>query len=74
MSLRDISLNDVTHFIGLPEDILFPAEHLSEIVKTFDMVFIVIDESRCVLDWVEDFRPEFRLICNLRSYFTKSMQ
>lgn len=50
MSLQDISLNDVTHFIGHPEDILLSEEHLSEIVKTFDMVYIVIDESRCVLD------------------------
>ena len=39
------------------------------------MVFIVIDESHCVLDWDEDCRPDFRLllICNLRSYFIKIM-
>ena len=37
------------------------------------MVFIVIDKSHCVLDWGEDFRPDFRLLCNLRSYFIKIM-
>ena len=72
--LRNVSLN-VTHFIGHPEDKLFCAEQLSEFVGKFDMVFIVIDESHCVLDWGEDCRPDFRLllICNLRSYFIKIM-
>ena len=37
------------------------------------MDFIVIDESHCVLYWSEDFRPDFRLLCNLLSYFIKSM-
>ena len=70
--LRNVSLN-VTHFIGHPEDMLFCAEQLSEFVEKFDMVFIVIDECHCVLDWGEDFRPDFRLLCNLRSYFVKTM-
>ena len=70
--LRNVSLN-VTHFIGHPEDKLFCAEQLSEFVGKFDMVFIVIDESHCVLDWGEDFRPDFRLLCNLRSHFIKIM-
>ena len=55
--LRNVSLN-VTHFIGHPEDMLFFAEQLSEFVGKFDMVFIVIDESHCVLYWSEDFRPD----------------
>ena len=70
--LRNVPLN-VTHFIGHPEDMLFCAEQLSEFVGKFDMVFIVIDESHCVLDWGEDFRPDFRLLCNLRSHFIKIM-
>ena len=61
--LRNVSLN-VTHFIGHPEDMLFCAEQLSEYVEKFDMVFIVIDECHCVLDWGEDFRPDFGLLCN----------
>ncbi|WAR23369.1 BLM-like protein [Mya arenaria] len=55
-----------------PEDILnnksiielFRCEHMNE-RKTF----LVIDEAHCVLEWSNDFRPNYKQLANLRSVF-----
>ncbi|WAR08796.1 LOW QUALITY PROTEIN: BLM-like protein, partial [Mya arenaria] len=55
-----------------PEDILnnksiielFRCEHMNE-RKTF----LVIDEAHCVLEWGDDFRPNYKQLANLRSVF-----
>lgn len=69
-----VKFTGITHFIGHPEDILFHAESLGRIGKTVGKVFVVVDESHCILDWGEDFRPDFRLICELRPHLPKGMK
>lgn len=64
----------IIYFIGYLENILFYVESLGRIGKIVDKVFVVVDEFYCILDWGEDFRFDFRFICELRFYFFKGMK
>ncbi|XP_053373974.1 recQ-like DNA helicase Blm [Mercenaria mercenaria] len=33
-------------------------------------IYLVIDEAHCILDWGEDFRPDYRQLCQLRAIFS----
>ena len=35
-----------------------------------DVTYVVVDEAHCILDWGEDFRPEFRHIVDLRPHIS----
>jgi ATP-dependent DNA helicase RecQ len=35
-----------------------------------DVTYVVVDEAHCILDWGEDFRPEFRHIVELRPHIS----
>lgn len=61
-----VKCTGITHYIGHPEDILFHAETLGNIEKKNDRVFVIVDESYCVLDWGVG---DFRLISEIRPHF-----
>lgn len=54
--------------VGHPEDILDNIVSLSNILKD-RYVFIVVDEAHCILEWGKDFRPEYKLLGELRPHF-----
>ncbi|XP_070551713.1 ATP-dependent DNA helicase Q1-like [Ptychodera flava] len=65
---------DFTYIIGHPEDFLnsnarklFQTKAWQEKVK-----FIVIDEVHCVVQWGEEFRTQFKELCQLRAFFPKA--
>jgi hypothetical protein len=60
------------YFIGHPEDILIRVSDLSKVAKQFEKTFIVVDEAHCVLEWGEDFRPDFKIIADLRVHLPSS--
>lgn len=68
LKTEPVKFTGITHFIGHPENILFHAESLGRIGKTVGKVFVVVDESHCILNWGEDFKLDFRLICELRPH------
>lgn len=63
LKTEPVKFTGVSHFIAHPEDILLHAESLGSIGKTVGKVFVVVDESHCDLNWGENSRPDFRLIC-----------
>lgn len=67
---QDITLLPKKQFyIGHPEDILNSASTIFQATRNVQDTFIVVDEAHCVLEWGDDFRPDFRLIAELRMYF-----
>ena len=55
-----------TFYIGHPEDIL---QNIDNINKNADIVYVVIDEAHCILEWGKEFRPEYQNIAKVRSSF-----
>jgi len=33
-------------------------------------IYLVIDEAHCILEWGEEFRPDYKRLCQLRSVFS----
>ncbi|XP_052777744.1 uncharacterized protein LOC128215056 [Mya arenaria] len=70
--LGPVKDGNIKYIFCHPEDILnnksiielFRCEHMNE-RKTF----LVIDEAHCVLEWGDDFRPNYKQLANLRSVF-----
>lgn len=67
-SEADLSHN-YKYYIGHPEDIL---NNVHKLPQQVDSICVVIDESHCVLEWGEDFRPQYRMIGELRAHLTSS--
>lgn len=46
-------------------------ERTLEFLKSVPLSFIAIDEAHCISDWGHDFRPEYRMLKQLRDTFPK---
>ncbi|KAK3102646.1 hypothetical protein FSP39_012843, partial [Pinctada imbricata] len=53
------------YYIGHPEEIM---ENIQKIPKNMDVTWVVVDESHCILEWGEDFRPQYKLLGELRAH------
>ena len=62
--------NKARYYIGHPEDVLSHIDDLSLKSLKVDVTYVVVDEAHCILDWGEDFRPEFRHIVDLRPHIS----
>lgn len=47
------------------------SDRMIDFLRSVELSFIAIDEAHCISDWGHDFRPEYRMLGQLRELFPK---
>ena len=70
--LKRVKNGEVSYLFSHPEDIInckpfYDYFSSSQFRKTNTQVYLVIDEAHCILEWGEEFRPEYKKIGQIKS-------
>src|SRR6266702_1841700 len=65
--LRGLHRSEYRLLYVAPERLML--EHFLENAKRWNTVQIAIDEAHCISEWGHDFRPEYRELAKLRTFF-----
>ena len=67
--LRGLHRSEYRLLYVAPERLML--EHFLENAKRWNTVQIAIDEAHCISEWGHDFRPEYRELAKLRTFFPR---
>jgi len=67
--LRGLHRGEYRLLYVAPERLML--EHFLENAKRWNTVQIAIDEAHCISEWGHDFRPEYRELAKLRTFFPR---
>lgn len=67
--LRDARLKKLKLLYLAPEKLLNNSMALLHTLEAFGISLIAIDEAHCISHWGHDFRPEYRMLSNLKRSF-----
>ena len=67
---KKVKANELKLLYVAPERLMQP--EFLELLKTLNISLFAIDEAHCISEWGHDFRPEYRKLSKLKSFFPKT--